>query len=227
MAHTYVNAQQGSPTRVTDGTDVKLRSTRDGAALGIPWLQALSLEGKVFGVSYGDANCGVVAVGTFGTEAALDLDEFDLHQAIPASVAVIPVYYKVGFSVIGTIAITQVVLAWGNTGAVSGGHSCTPYNMKPASSSLSATTVTGLCNNGGTAMVIDGVIFHEATTALTGSATNPGQLGYDWSAIKAGYLPVIEGLAGTGRQIGGWAASEAGTGFLTYNWAELPISAIE
>lgn len=226
MSHTFVNAQQLSPARVADGTDVKLRATRDGAALQIPWLQALSLEGRVFGVEFGSANKAVVLVGTFGA-GAVDLDEFDLLQIVPATVGIIPAYFKVGFSAHGTGAC-EVALVWGNTGVINATNiACTPYNLRPASSNVSACTVNGLGNDAGTAMVVDGVIFVEATTALTGVAGTPAQLGYEWSVNDSGVMPIIEGLTAPERIVAGFAASNAGTGWLTYMWAELPISAFE
>jgi hypothetical protein len=185
------------------------------------------LEGRVFGVSYGAANKDIVSVGTFGTQAAtIDLDEFDLLQTIPATVAVIPVYFKVAFVGIGAAGATQAVLAWGNTGVISGGITAVPYNFRPASDNLSATTVVGLGADGGTALVVAGVIYHEASTALTGVAGTPAQLGYEWSVKQAGYLPVLEGLAGTGRQVIGCAHGHTTTGYMTYAFAELPIAAV-
>lgn len=224
MSRLYINAQQLDPSRGSDGTDVKVRGTRDGALYQVPWLQALCLEGRMFGVQFGDANLGIVTVGTFGG-GAIDLEEHDLLQTVPATVAVIPVYYKVAFLAHGTGACS-VALVWGNTGVITGGSTAVPYNMRPASSNVSACTVAILGNAGGTAVVVDGVIYHEATTALTGVAATPAQLGYEWSATKDSFIPVIEGLASPERQIAGFAASNAGTGWINYVYAELPISAI-
>ncbi len=200
-----------------------LRLIRDGSLSVIPWTQALVLEGRVFGVSFGAANMSTT-VGTFGAEAAIDLDEIDMLQTIPATVAVMPLYFKCAFVAIGTIAATQVVLTWGAGGVGSAGITCTPYNLKPASSSVSACTVTGLHDNGGTAIVNAGVIFREATTALTGVAATPAQLGYEWTAGRTGFVPVIQGLVSPTRQIAAWAKAQGGTGYLMYQYAELPVS---
>ena len=229
MGHAYIEAQQQSPARVSDGGDVKLRGTRDGAALGIPWLQALALEGRMFGVSYGSTQPSIVTVATFSTEAAVDLDEFDLLQTIPESVAVIPTYYKVGYVAIGTIAALQTILVYGNSGVINAGTTATtPYNFRASSGNRSACTVDILGDNVGTAITIDGVIFHEAVTAITGEAGDAAPMGmHEWTAATASYLPVLDGATGTGRQVAGFAHGEGSTGFLTYAWAELPIHAIE
>ena len=180
----------------------------------------------MFGVSYGSANNDVIAVGTFGA-GAIDLDEFDLLQTVPATVAVLPAYYKVAFSTPGTVAALHVALAWGQTGVIAAGIACTPFNLNTGSTLTSACTVGGLGDDGGTACTVSGVIFQEAATVLVGAANTPQQLGYEWAAAKSGVVPVIKGLVSPTRQVMGWAAAQGGTGWITYQWAELPLEAIE
>ncbi len=217
------------PGRATSDKQIMAaRGTRDGSLYTADWLQALSMEGRVYGVAFGDANLGIVTVGTFGA-GAIDLDEFDLLQTIPESVAVIPTYYKVGYVAIGTIAALQTILVYGNSGVINAGTTATtPYNFRASSGNRSACTVDILGDNVGTAITIDGVIFHEAVTAITGEAGDAAPMGmHEWTAATASYLPVLDGATGTGRQVAGFAHGEGSTGFLTYAWAELPISAIE
>lgn len=222
-----VKAQQGSPERVAEGLPIQLRSTRDGSVIQVPWVQALCLEGRVYGISYGAANL-TLTIATFGTNASLALDETDLLQTIPETVAVIPVFFKVGFVGLGTAAEVSAVLAYGKGGVVSGGvTSIIPYNYRPGSGNKSACTYVGLANKGGTVITLEGIIYHESSTALTGAANEPAQLGYEWSVEKAGYLPVMEGKPSTGRQVAAWAHSaQASTGYLSYVFAELPIADI-
>jgi len=225
----YLNAQQLDPSRGSDGTDVKLRGTRCGALYEVPWIHALCLEGRVFGVQFGSANKNITLVGTFGNAGAtIDLDEFDLLQTIPATVGILPIYFKVAFSIIGTIAEAGAALAWGAAG-VAGANpvAMVPYNMRPGSSNVSACTIVGLCDDGGSASFVPaGVIYREASTSETGAATEPAQLGLEWSAATAGFVPVVEGLRGIDRQIAGWAKAQAGAGWINYVFAELPVSAI-
>ncbi|KKL48825.1 hypothetical protein LCGC14_2321640 [marine sediment metagenome] len=215
------------PGRATSDKQIMAaRGTRDGSLYTADWLQALSMEGRVYGVAFGDANLGIVTVGTFGA-GAIDLDEFDLLHTIPATVVCIPIYFKVAFSAIGTILSSGAALVYGSGGVISNGISATPANMRPGSNNTSASTVTGLGDDGGTAMTVGGVFFREASTALTGVAGTPAQLGYEWTVATAGYIPVLEGLASPNRQVAGFAHGQAGTGWITYVFAELPISAIE
>ena len=197
-----------------------------GELIGIPWLQALALEGRIFGVAYGAANNTIVTVGTFAP-GAVALDEFDLLQTVPATVAVLPAFYKVAFSTVGTVAAAHVALAWGQTGVIAAGISATPSNLNTGSALTSACTIAGLGDTGGTAAVIAGTIFHEAATVLDGAAGTAQQLGYAWSAGNSGFAPVIKGLVSPTRQVLGFAGSQAGTGWITYQWAELPLDAIE
>jgi hypothetical protein len=217
---------QKTVIRTDEGDRRALRLGYGGESIYIPWLQALVLEGRMFGVAYGSANNDVIAVGTFGA-GAIDLDEFDLLQTVPATVAVLPAYYKVAFSTPGTVAALHVALAWGQTGVIAAGISCTPFNLNTGSTNASLCTITGLSDDGGTACTISGVIYQEAATVLVGAANTPQQLGYEWAAGKAGFVPVIKGLVSPTRQVMGWAAAQGGTGWITYQYAELPIDAIE
>jgi len=217
---------QKTVIRTDEGDRRALRLGYGGESIYIPWLQALVLEGRMFGVAYGSANNDVIAVGTFGA-GAIDLDEFDLLQTVPATVAVLPAYYKVAFSTPGTVAALHVALAWGQTGVIAAGISCTPFNLNTGSTNASLCTITGLGDDGGTACTISGVIYQEAATVLVGAANTPQQLGYEWAAGKAGFVPVIKGLVSPTRQVMGWAAAQGGTGWITYQYAELPIDAIE
>jgi hypothetical protein len=172
---------------------------------------------------------GILTVGTFG-DGTIDLEELDLLQTIPATVGVIPVYFKVALAVVGTIADSGVALVWGNAAVINSGISATPYNMKPSSSNASVCTLAGLGDtaNGGTAITVDGVIYREASTAITGVGATAQQIGsYEWSAEDSGLMPVLEGLASPGRQVAGFAYGQAPTGYVNYIWAELPIAAFE
>lgn len=226
MAHLYVAAQQLDPSRGSDGTDVKVRGTRDGALYQAPWIQALCLEGRVFQAAPGSTALGTT-VGAFGGTTTIDFDEFDYLQTIPATVAVLPIYINVGIAVTGTAGEGGFQAYWGGSG-VAGANpvTVTPHNLRPASSNVSACTVVALCDDGGTAFVPAGLIARAASNTITvtsGFMDVPA-----WSVVNAGYVPVIEGLASPGRQIGIWVYSQgATTGFIQHAWAELPISAIE
>ena len=227
MSDLRIMSNQGSVNRTQDTNWVAVRGLRDGSISQIPWLQALCLEGRMFGMQCGDATLDPVGPGTFGA-GAVDLDEFDYLQTVPATVAVIPVYFAVGFVGVGTAAECGIHLLWGSTGVISNGTATnTIFNMRPGSSNSSACTVATLGDDGGTAFVPAGVIYENVTTAITGAANTPQQFVPPYSAATAPYIAVIEGLASPNRQIAGFTNGQAATGYLTSVWAELPIADIE
>jgi len=223
LLHGFV--QQDNISRASDGAPAGIRLTRDGAIVGIPWVQALCLEGRVFGAQEGSASTTIVGAGQFGA-AAIDLDEFDYLQTIPQTVVVIPVFYSVGYSVVGSVDETGMALVWGSGGIIASGIALTPFNMKTGSSNTSSCTVVGLGDDGGTAITLAGLINHDITVGLTGAAASPQQFVPSWSVATASFAPVLEGLTGTGRQVAGFHPSQAGSGYVVSNWVELPINAV-
>jgi len=225
MADLYGFVQQQNASRASDGTSRGIRITRDGAILQIPWLQALCLEGRVFGAAPGSTALGTT-VGPYGGTVTLDLDEFDFLQTIPATVAIIPIYINVGIAVTGTAGEGGFHAYWGGAGVVgANGVSVTPHNLRPASSNVSACTVVASADDGGTAFVPAGLVARRASNTITvtsGFMDVPA-----WSVVESGYAPVIEGLASPARQLGIWVYSQgATTGFIQHVWAELPIAAV-
>ncbi len=213
--------QQQSVSRHSDGTSRGIRITRDGSVIQLPWLQALCLEGRMFGAQCGDASTDPVGAGTFGA-GAVDLGEFDYLQVIPVNTTVLPVYMAVAFLAIGTAAEAGIHVVWGSAAVAGTGLSLTPFNMRPSSSVTTACTVTALDDGDGTDIVVEGVIYEQVTTALTGVAGTPAQLIPEFSVAKCGFIPVLEGATNLAM----FANGQAGTGYLTAVWAELPSSAI-
>ena len=221
-AHGFV--QQQSVDRASDGGAKGIRITRDGAVIEVPWLQALCLEGRMFGAQCGDASCDPVGEAPFG-DTGVDLDEFDWLQVIPATVAVLPVYFAVGYLAIGAAGEAGLHLVWGAGGVLNAGSiTVTPFNMRPSSGVVSACTIAASEDGGGTAITVAGVIYEQVTTALTGVAATPAQFVPEFSVAKVGYIPVLEGAVQMAAFCPGQAAP---TGYIVAAWAELPISAIE
>ena len=222
MADLYGFVQQQNVGRAAEGTSRGVRLTRDGAIVQVPWLQALCLEGRVFVTHFGATDMAT----TEATFAAGDIDgtEIDMLATIPATVACLPVYAKCAFDAIGTIDEVDFMVGWGSGGVIGANSvAVVPRNLRPASGVAPLITVATQGDAAGTAVTLTGVIFHEATFGLTGVAATPAQLGYEWSAMSSGgVVPVIEGA----RQLVGLTGSQAGTGYQTYVWVELPISAV-
>ena len=159
--------------------------------------------------------------GSFSSAAA-DFDEFDFLQTLPAggTVGIIPIYFKPVFEAIGTIAAVDVILAYGSGGVV-GANSITPtaVNLRPDSSIASVCTLSALGDDGGTVIALGGYIYREGGTHLTGVAATGQTLMPEWSIGKAGFAPVIVGAS---RQVAAFLSSQAGTGYIHYQWLEMP-----
>ncbi|KKN82258.1 hypothetical protein LCGC14_0310710 [marine sediment metagenome] len=199
-----------------------MRISRDGSYMALPWLQALCLEGRMFGAQVGSASATITAVGTFGA-GVIDLDEFDWLQTIPANVTCLPVYFATAFVGMGAVGETGLVLLYGAGGVINGGVTVTPYNLRPSAGVGSQCTIGALGADGGTVIVPTGVFFDQIATQLLGAATNPAQFVPEFSVDKYGFVPVLEGAT----QLAAFSPATAGTGFITAAWVELPSSAIE
>ncbi len=217
--------QQDNIQRASDGSSKGFRITRDGALIEIPWLQALCLEGRVFGTQQGSASLTITAGGQFGPGAPA-LDEFDYINTIPATVAILPVFVQVAFTIIGTVDETGLICAAGGAGVINAGITLTPFNMRPGSSNTTSCVVEAIGNTGGTNTVLTQVFHHDVTVAITGVAGTPQQFVPPFSVTTAGFVPVLEGATSPGSQFLVFAPNQAGTGYITTNWVELPIAAV-
>jgi len=217
---------QNTVPRVKDDAFRNIRLGRGGEIVTIPWTQALIMEGKVFGVQFGDATTDPVGAGTFGA-GVVDLDEFDFLQTIPATVTVMPLYYEVSLLAIGTAGETGLHVVWGS-GGVKHASGITPvaFNMKAASSNTSLCTLSALSDDAGTAIVPAGIVCSRITTAITGAATGMN-LVPPWSALAEGGAPMLKGAASTGRQIAAFFPAIGGTGYFVSRYAEFGVDEIE
>lgn len=200
---------------------VAARGLSDGTMAVVPWVQALIMEGYGFTTQFGAADKDDTDPGTFGA-GGVDLTEFDFLQTLPSngSVGIIPIFWKPVFEAIGTIAAIDALLVFG-TGGVKHASGITPTaaNMRPDSSIASGCTLSALSDAAGTTIVIGGEIYREGGTHLTGVAGTGQTLMPEWSINKTGYAPVIVGAS---RQVAAFASGQASTGFMTYQWLEMP-----
>ena len=196
------------------------RGLLDGTLATVPWVQALIMEGYGLSANYGNAANSATTVGTFGA-GGIDLDEFDLLQTLPAagSVGVIPILFQPVLEAVGTAAAVDLALCYGSGGVIAAGISVTPTNLRPDSSITSVTTIGGLGDDGGTVITVGSFIWRDGTTALTGATTEYPLHNLYWSIAKEGFAPVIVGAS---RQIAGFASGQASTGYITYQWLEMP-----
>ncbi len=86
MSHTYIKADQNTPSVDSDGVDVKARGTRDGIQYTASWKQALLLEGRVHHASFGAMGASDIVQLTTG----LNLDQPDFCISVPAGTSLLP-----------------------------------------------------------------------------------------------------------------------------------------
>lgn len=214
-----VFAKQQGVSRGTGHTS--WRGLADGTGVVVPWVQALILEGYGFSTQFGAADLEDTDVGTFGA-GGVDLTEFDFLQTLPSngSVGIIPIYWKPVFEAIGTIAAADALLVYGSGGVKhASGITPTAANMRPDSNIASAVTMSALSDTGGTGITIGGYIYREGGTHLTGVAGTGQTLMPEWSIAKSGFAPVIVGAS---RQVAAFASAQASTGYMHYQWIEMP-----
>ena len=229
MATIIGQAQQTSVERVSEDEERIVRLCRDGAAVGVDWIDALVLEGLVHGVNTGTGTTPDTFNLTY-TDARQDLYIF-----VPAGTVIIPLYIGVNFENTSTAIAADIIAGYSSNGDSSvAGSSLTIANFKTLASPVSSCTATAVVTSGGTTH-LGGTDFLEfwrpyggfIADAFGGSIANLGSgLGsphyFNFSARKH-VAPVI-GSEGTGCALSIFASVTAGTGFLTAVWAELNAS---
>ncbi len=212
--------QSTAIVRESEGNDVYLKALRDGTLTVAGWIAALSLEGRVFTANSGVATTEV----TFG-DSGLDTTEFDLHVAVPAGVAIIPLELNIHYEVYGTALLTENVMQSGSGSVTGAGASITPLSSNLLTGLKSGCTVTGSAV-AGTALTTDVKEIWRDIDQLTITIATVAQIrvpyAYRWKAMQAGVLDVV----GPNQQVCIWAAANAGTGFISFKYAELPASAV-
>ena len=196
-------------------------ATRDGALFSASWYLKQLLRGRIFQVAAGATDQGLTDEGTWG-DGALDSDEFDLIASIPANVIIVPLSWEVVMQKFGSTALLEIVLAFGNSGVPSATNlTLVPVNQNTTSTRTSALTnnIVANANDGGTTFVMEGEIFRDGLQLVEDVAANddaswPNR--FRWTAESPSDLYVVEGV----RQIAGFIAAQAGTGFQKFTWAE-------
>jgi len=228
MSDLRIRRQVSSVTRLTgDDQWMNLRGTRDGAMISADWLTAMTLEGRVFGVNAGTATSPV----TFN--AAYAATEPDLLITVPSGTTIIPVLIQVNFEDTGTAAIVDCcAVATSVYDATTTDTDLTIYNMRmdaPNTSACAASnTITG--TSADTPLAGNFVEFWRgvagfAEDAFNGNATPTNELitRTAWSVKDSLVPPVIVGQG----SLYVFASSQAGIGFITAIWVEVPSTSIQ
>ena len=213
------------PTRLTaDGGFISPRGLRDGTLAVAPWLEALALEGRVF-----LANSGTVTTPiTFGA-GALVTTAPDLTQTVPVGTTVLPIEIRIYMEAYGTDAIFECLAATGTGGVVgSGGSAITPVSLRSDAPISNTTTIRG-SDTSATYMTTNvAELFHEgARFAITKTASSATVSAFDqnlfvWRRSSLWGGPVLYGAA----QLMVFAKSQAGAGFITYTYAQIPSNSV-
>lgn len=219
-------AQTSAVTRGSEGQYVSARGLRDGALVSADWVQALIMEGKGYIVNNGVLTTPI----TFN--ATIAAAEQDLFLHVPDNTCVIPIYISVQFEDTGTAQVLDVLAIASSTGdsAVTG-TALTKYNLRTDAPATSACTATGVVTSNGSTTYAGN--FYEfwrpyagfGEDAFNGSTgfVNSAIQGAEWSITKSAVMPIVA----DGGSISVYAAAQAGTGFITLAWIELPSSYIQ
>ena len=214
---------------VSDATPVDVRGTRDGAMFIAPWLTALALEGRCFGINTG--------TGTTpdGLGAAYDATKPDAYITVPAGTTIIPVFIEVTIedsdtvqpNIIDCMAVLSSVADTATTSTP-----VTIYNMRTdAPITSNCTAVSVVTANGTTPLTGNFLEFWRGTAGTMQDAFNDGNAATSelntrtaWNVGQATIPPII---VGSGSLSVYAAKPGAGvTGWITVIWAEVPSTSI-
>lgn len=223
-----VAKQTTAVDRVSEGTDVYIRAFRDGSLTTAQFFQALAIEGRCF-----CANIGTLTTPATFAATAIDGTEPDIILEVPSGVTVLPISLDIQMEAYGTNAIFECVAAYGtggSRGAATGGTAITPVNLRtdaPRGSScvcystIDDATATYLTGNK-VEFFRNGLQSAITKATAVNNIANADFVHFNWSAAISGFQPVIVGAA----QLFVNAMSQAGTGFMTLVWAELPTTSV-
>ena len=211
-------------TATADDVYQKVQGTRDGAIWTADWVLARCAEGRVFA-----ANAGTVTTPiTFGA-GVIDEDEYDLHIAVPSNTTIGILSVDVVFEVVGTVALLEVMAKTGTGSTVGAGTAITPRNLRSDTPHTSNCTVTGSATVSSGVEITGAEFFRNClgktvtmATAGVNMASQPRK--FTWNHKDAGYIPIVVGA--TGAACGVFAGAQAGQGFITVVYVEVPSTRI-
>ena len=190
----------------------------DGTMSVADLISFLSLEGRIFTANVGSATTPI----TFGA-GGLNTAEFDLHVLVPAGTRIIPLELYVSFDVFGTALLVEVVMTSGKGSTAGAGTAVTPVSSNTNIGLGSACTLTRKCTATSGVFMTSEVkeIFHasrQLAITIETVAQVREQEAFRWYAKDSGILDVV----GPSAQLAIFAASNAGEGFITLKYAEIP-----
>ena len=227
MSDLRLRRQTSSVTRLTDDDRwMDLRGTRDGSMITADWLTAMALEGRCFG-----CNTGVdTSPDTF--TAAYDAAKPDILVTAPSGTTIIPVFIQVNMEDTGTAAVVDIVAVASSVydNAVTS-DVLTIYNMRMDAPYSSLCTAHAVCSAGGTTPLTGNYVeFWRGAGGIAADAwgnnvtpTSEFITRTAWN-IKDSLVPPV--IVGEGS-LNIYAGAQAGIGFITAIWVEVPSTSIQ
>ncbi len=215
----------------SDGTMVDVRGTRDGAMFTAPWLTALALEGRCFGMNTAlqttPDSWGLVYSAT--VQAA--------YISVPSGTTIIPVFIEITFEDTDTGSPGGAIDCMATLSDVydssPGGTAVVAYNMRTDAPIKSNCTCKSITSSGTTPYTGNFLEFWRGTAGMmedsfagTTAATSELNTRTTWSVGEAMAPPVIVGEGSLNVYIGKPSNTKF-TGFITIIWAEVPSNSIK
>jgi hypothetical protein len=210
-------------TFTADDVYSKVQGTRDGAPFSADWVLARCLEGRVF-----VANAGTITSPiTFGA-GSMSETEHDLAIYVPSGTTIGILAVNIQMEAFGTSAIFECMAKVGTyTTANTGGTAITPRNLRTDSPFSSNCTIYSACTTTASTTLTGPEFFRDgrqvAKSLTTAAGVHVAQpFKYSWVHKAAGYIPIVVGAGACAV----YAAAQAGTGFISVMYVEIPSNRI-
>lgn len=203
-----------SPT--ASGSWLAARGLKNGSLYTIPWIQALTFEGKVFGMQAGSVTTPIAG------HAAIDADQPEGAVRVPSGFAAIPLSIQMAMETgATTLAQGGMMCAVSNIDVGAGTATAfTPLNMNMISTVASSCLAHHTYSGNGTDPLTVGNFIELKRISGNFDADAAGQGAVypfiDWSVVNS-FLPIVANVG----SILAYGEAAANTLFLNIVWAEM------
>lgn len=220
--------QDSGVSRVSEGDDVNLRSTLDGAVFAQDWKQAMVVEGRGFMFNVGDFSAPETGGGTASTKPDAGSPDFTVFVPDGTSIMPIRVEVEVGAPTItGTSNECDILLGIdqdrnGVGDATQAGAAETLYNMNTLHSRSSNCTAQ---SKNSTSYTVDPTIDIELVHVYKVS-NEQSSVGTVWQGMTLLYEPLVPMIINGPATLIGWVGGTIATDyFACIQFLEAPTSA--
>jgi hypothetical protein len=193
------------------------RCIRDWTRVEIPWVQALSLEGRVFSAAFGTGTTGVSGKTAFTTGSP------DANIDVPQGITIIPIYVDMNVvAAAGTVNHFWLQINANLTGNGTSSAGPTPVNLRITDAPFTSRVTTRQAYTvAGTAPTTSMELMH-LQNAVAASTSTPWSWTYPQGPI---FLPPVTGPASISFY--SVATTTAASFQLRVVWVELPSSVVQ